>query len=270
MNEAKNPSAAKIEGTFNLAADSYDALVQWDIAARGTLDVARLEPGEVVLDVCCGSGSTALPAAEAVGPTGRVTGVDLSDEMLKLAKAKQLDLGLENVEFLRADMTALPYPSASFDAVICQLGLFFVQDLEAQVAHLWQLVRPGGRLVFTTFLGRANEPVASVFLDAVQTERGAAGAPPARGRTSDVASMRQLMRDAGTTTPTITVSENAVPLRTPDDFWRIATGSAYRGQLEEIGPEATARVHDRVVGWIRDQNVTALRWDLIFTVARKI
>src|SRR6516165_8962784 len=76
--------------TYNAAADFYDAspLSFWDYFGRRTIQLASLASGSRVLDVCCGAGASALPAAEAVGPTGNAIGVDLATQLLELARAK--------------------------------------------------------------------------------------------------------------------------------------------------------------------------------------
>src|SRR5688572_1987606 len=85
--------------TYNAAADSYDhpANAFWSRFGRRTVERLGLEAGESVLDVCCGSGASALPAAERVGAGGRVLGVDLAEHMLELARRKAAEQGLGNV-----------------------------------------------------------------------------------------------------------------------------------------------------------------------------
>ena len=87
--------------TYNAAADFFDAspLSFWDYFGRRTIELASLPIGSRVLDVCCGAGASALPAAEAVGQTGAVIGVDLAKELLELARAKAIQRRLRNVEF---------------------------------------------------------------------------------------------------------------------------------------------------------------------------
>src|SRR5215212_10152381 len=102
--------------------------------------------GARVLDVCCGTGASALPAAEAVGPTGNVTGVDLAKELLELARHKAVQQRLGNIEFEVGDILSLRFPAKSFDAVVCVFGIFFVPDMARAVSELWSRIRPGGQL----------------------------------------------------------------------------------------------------------------------------
>jgi ubiquinone/menaquinone biosynthesis C-methylase UbiE len=143
---------ARAAATYNAAADHYDdpANAFWERFGRRTIERLSLAPGARVLDVCCGSGASALPAAERVGPAGDVLGVDLAGDLLALARAKAAARGLRNAEFRLGDMLDLGVPAASFDAVVCVFGIFFVPDVAAAVRALWRCVRPGGRLAVTT------------------------------------------------------------------------------------------------------------------------
>src|SRR6478752_1646363 len=106
MNTINEPSKLKAEVTYNAAADHFDdgPLAFWDRYGRGTVERLRLKSGSTVLDVGCGSGASAIPAAQAVGPRGRVIGVDLAERLLALAQAKADAQNLSNIEFRQGDM----------------------------------------------------------------------------------------------------------------------------------------------------------------------
>lgn len=97
-----------------------------------------VRPGDAVLDACCGTGDLAI-AAERAG--GRVTGLDFSEQMLVRARAKS-----DGVEWVLGDVTALPFDDASFDAVTVGFGIRNVPDLDAGLAELARVLRPGGRV----------------------------------------------------------------------------------------------------------------------------
>src|SRR3982751_4762949 len=132
--DAKKKAAA----TYNAASDFYDhpANTFWERYGRRTIERLGLTPGAHVLDVCCGSGASAIPAAEFVGPGGSVVGVDLAENLLRLARAKAKQRGVENIAFQRSDMPRLPFNDGSFDVVVCVFGIFFVPDMEAAVREL--------------------------------------------------------------------------------------------------------------------------------------
>src|SRR5437763_680430 len=95
----------RIAATYNAAADrhGHPSLTHWDYFGGRTVARLALRGGECVLDVCCGAGASALPAARAVGPAGRVIGIDLAETSLKLARGRVANEGLTNVEFRHAD-----------------------------------------------------------------------------------------------------------------------------------------------------------------------
>ena len=139
---------AELAKTYNAAADHYDqpAVSFWDRFGRRTVDRLRLFPGMTVLDVCCGMGASAIPAAERVGPTGQVIAIDIAEKLLNKGSRRATEQGLTNIEFRQADLENLPFPDRAFDAVLCVFGIFFVPDLHAAIRKLWQLVRPSGLL----------------------------------------------------------------------------------------------------------------------------
>src|SRR5215471_16097064 len=106
---ATNEAQARAAATYNAAADRYDdpANSFWERFGRATIERLRPEPGSRILDVCCGSGASALPAAEVVGAQGSVLGVDLAQNLLELAREKAEARGLRNTEFHLGDMLDL-------------------------------------------------------------------------------------------------------------------------------------------------------------------
>ena len=127
--------------------------------------------GSRVLDVCCGTGASALPAAEAVGPKGHVIGVDLAKQLLELARTKAIQRNLGNIEFEVGDMLSMRFPVASFDAVVCVFGIFFVPDMARAVSELWSRVRPGGKLAVTTWGPNFCEPATDAFWCSIKEVR---------------------------------------------------------------------------------------------------
>jgi len=118
MDDPLKKAKEKAAASYNSAADHFDdePLSFWDLIGKRTVTNLKLQAGAKVLDVCCGTGASALPAAQAVGKNGFVVGVDLAARLLDRARTKALAAGLDNVEFRLADMTALNYPDGSFDA----------------------------------------------------------------------------------------------------------------------------------------------------------
>ncbi|WHT16832.1 methyltransferase domain-containing protein [Crossiella sp. CA-258035] len=141
----------------------------WGPMGSATAEAAGLEPGDRVLDVCCGAGASALPAAELVGEAGLVHGLDLAGELLAYARKVAARRGLRQAEFFEADATVWEAPDGEpYDVVQCAYGVFFLPEMDAAVSKLITLVRPGGKFVVTTWADAATEGFGSELVDAVR------------------------------------------------------------------------------------------------------
>jgi arsenite methyltransferase len=114
---------------------------------REVLRLLAPAAGERVLDIGSGPGLLAGELAAAVGPTGRVCGVDLSADMLTLAQARDLPTGCARVEYLTAGAQRLPYPDDTFDLAVSTQVMEYVPDVAAALAEAYRVLRPGGRLL---------------------------------------------------------------------------------------------------------------------------
>ncbi len=108
--------------------------------------LGTLEPGEVVLDVGSGAGTDSLVAAQMVGSEGRVTGVDMTPEMLAKAKAAAVAMKATNVEFVAGEAERLPFEDESFDVVISNGVIDLIPDKDAVFSEIHRVLRPGGRI----------------------------------------------------------------------------------------------------------------------------
>jgi ubiquinone/menaquinone biosynthesis C-methylase UbiE len=269
---ALDPVKLKAQKTYNLASDYFDAppLGFWGRYGRQTVERLTLHPGASVLDAACGAGASALPAAEAVGPTGWVTGVDLADQLLARAREKAKQQGLANIEFLQADMTELGYPDAHFDAVICVFGVFFVPNMESLVAKLWRMVRPGGKLAVTTWGPRIFAPAYEVWNEAVRKARPdlyAAYHPWDRITTPDA--VRTLFRSAGVPSVDVEPEDGYQLLASPGDFWTIVLGSGLRWTVDQLGPDRAEQVKQVVLEWLAAHKVDRVETNVIYAVATR-
>jgi ubiquinone/menaquinone biosynthesis C-methylase UbiE len=258
--------------TYNAAADFYDAspLSFWDYFGRRTIELASLPIGSRVLDVCCGAGASALPAAETVGKTGAVIGVDLAEELLKSARAKAIQRRLGNIEFEVGDMLAMRFPVASFDAVVCVFGIFFVPDMAMAVSELWRRVRPGGKLAVTTWGPKFCEPANAAFWRSIKDIRPDLykGFNP-WDRIDDPASLREILAEAEVASPKITAENRLHPIRSPEDWWTIVLGSGYRGTIEQLNLAERQKVKEANLAFIRDEMVSVVETNVLYALATK-
>ena len=263
---------ARAAATYDAAADAYDdpANSFWERFGRGTIERLPLGPGDHVLDVCCGSGASALPAAEKVGLGGSVIGVDLSERLLELARAKAAKRGITNIEFRTGDMLDLGFPDRSFDTVVCVFGLLFVPDMVAAARELWRRVRPGGRLAVTTWGPRFFEPATTAFWTAIREAR-----PDLYknfnpwDRICDPASLSALLRDAGIENVQAFAEAGTHPVPTPDAWWAAVLGSGYRGTLEQLDVAALEHVRTRNLEFIRASGIESVEANVVYAVAVK-
>ena len=108
--------------------------------------LGRLAPGERVLDLGSGAGTDSLIAAQMVGEDGRVTGLDMTPEMLAKARAAAAAMGMSNAEFVEGEAERLPFPDESFDVVVSNGVIDLIPDKDAVFAELFRVLAPGGRM----------------------------------------------------------------------------------------------------------------------------
>ncbi len=149
------------------------------LAPAGEAGLAALatRPGEHVLDLGCGAGASTAEIAGAVGPEGRVVGVDISADLLAIARARRENAG---VEFIEGDAARLPLGEAVFDAMFSRFGCMFFGDPPAAYAHLRTSLKPGARVVLVAWREIAMNPWAAVPV-AVGAETLGPAEPPAPG-----------------------------------------------------------------------------------------
>jgi len=263
---------AKAAATYNAASDCYDdpANSFWQRFGQRTVDRLDLTPAARVLDVCCGSGASAIPAAEAVGPNGFVLAVDLAEELLTLARIKASQRGLANIEFRTANMLDLQLPQADFDFVVCVFGIFFVPDMEAATRELWHWVRPGGKLAITTWGARFFEPMNTVFWNSVRDVRPDLykGFHP-WDRLAEPDLVRSLLAQAGARTLDVVLESGTHLLRSPEDWWKAVLGSGYRGTLEQLDDQSREHVKRANLDFIATSGITSIEANVIYAIATK-
>ena len=268
LDDAKARAAA----TYNAASDTYDdpANTFWARFGRRTIERLGLRAGDRVLDVCCGSGASAIPAAETVGPSGSVVGIDLSEKLLELARAKARAHRLQNVAFRAGDMVDPRVPDSHFDAVVCVFGIFFVPDMPAAVRALWRALRPGGRLAITTWGPRFLEPANTAFWSSIREVRPDLykGFNP-WDRICDPAAVDGMLREAGVEGAEAAAESGQHPIASPEAWWAAVLGTGYRGTLEQLDAAGRERVRAANLGYIRQSGISAVETNVVYAIARK-
>jgi ubiquinone/menaquinone biosynthesis C-methylase UbiE len=261
-------TAATARTTYDATADHFDApsLGFWDRYGARTVDRLALRPGARVLDVCAGTGGSALPAARAVGPGGSVTAIDVSAPLLDRARRKAEREGLTHLEVRVADMTRLELPAATFDAVVIVFGIFFAPDMVRQARELARLVRPRGVLAITTWGPRMFEPLYAPFLASARRLHPGLDdfRPWARLTTPDAVSA--LLRDAGQGELEVEPEAGTEPLRGPGDWWTIVLGTGLRWVVDQLPVEVVDAFREENLE--RAREVAAIETNVIYATAR--
>jgi SAM-dependent methyltransferase len=156
---------------WDLAAADYEGCWDAQLATvrAAFLLAAGLKRGAKVLDVACGSGKLSVDVASMVGPSGSVTGVDISGEMIRQAHRYARQQVIGSIRFERMDAERLEFESSMFDIVLCSLGLMYTPDVTLALQEMRRVLAPGGHIVFTVWGRREACGWAGIF-DAVQAE----------------------------------------------------------------------------------------------------
>jgi len=271
MTDSEDPKI-KAATTYNSAADTYDdpANTFWNRFGRRTIERLELRPGVRLLDVCCGAGASAIPAAEAVGEQGFVLGIDLAENLLALARAKASSNGITNVEFRIGDMLDAKIPESPFDAVVCVFGIFFVPDMNGAVRTLLGHVESGGKLAVTTWGPRFFEPATTAFWESIRAVRPELykGFNP-WDRISDETSLRQLLIEAGAAKVEVQAETNSHQIPSPEAWWAAVLGSGYRGTIEQLTTEQREQVRTANFKYIRESGLKEVEANVVYAIASK-
>ena len=275
MSEVMDPQTKKsrITATFDLIAEGYDNPSQrfFPFAADYMMLLAQPAPGERILDVATGTGMAAIAAAQAITPGGRVHAIDLSENMLAKAQRNVSKHALDNVDFHVMDAEELEFRSNYFDLISCAFGVFFFTDAQHALKSWLRVLKPGGRIIFSSFRPNVFHPMAGWFREAIE----AAGVPfpePAWLRLAETDLCQQLVEAAGYSQVQISSKQLGYHLASENDWWEIIWNSGFRGILNALNPEQQAALREQHLAQVAELKTDDGLWldvEVIFTQAQK-
>ena len=253
----------QVQQIFASIAPAYDcpATRFFPFCADRLVSYVKPKPGSKVLDVATGTGAVAVPFAQAIGAGGRVTAVDFSAEMLDRAEANIRKMALDNVDLHEMDAERLDFRSNYFHSVVCSYGLFFLPDMPRALREWVRVLRPGGKLVFTSFEETAFRPMLDDFVERLQS----CGAelpdgPFGSRRIASLAHCRELLHDAGLIEVAAERVQIGYHLNDENDWWDVVSSTAMRALFDQLADDRKEAFRKEHLAWVATQKTGNGLW----------
>jgi ubiquinone/menaquinone biosynthesis C-methylase UbiE len=217
-------------------AETYDIRRFMQICARRLVAQAAIPPGAQVLDVATGTGWAALAAAEHVGPSGRVLGVDLAPEMLAYAQQKMTAAGLTNVEFRVGDAERLDLADECFDVVLCASILMIVPDMLAALPEWHRVLKPGGQVRFSGFGPTGGQPMRDLWTARLRQYEVSLPTVLQDYRLAEPETCRRLLHEAGFVQSEVQSEQLGYYFQTAEEYWEDMWASQRRMIVLQLAP----------------------------------
>lgn len=220
--------------TFNTVATGYDspALRYFPFCADSIVDVVNLKPGQKVLDVATGTASVAIAAAQKVGSSGRVFGIDLAPGMLNKAFEKINHLKMNNIDLHEMDAQSLEFRNQYFDVILASFVIFLLDQPKVALKEWLRVLKPGGTILFTSFAENAFEPMMSMFKEDYVAVGGKLYIHGLHFDSPEFCC--ELLIAAGTINVKSIYHEIKYHLATPLEWWEILWNSGLRMLLDRL------------------------------------
>ncbi|MCP4108976.1 MAG: class I SAM-dependent methyltransferase [Desulfobacteraceae bacterium] len=228
---------------FNQVASSYDRVGPRLFSHFGHCfaKLAQIPENASVLDIASGRGAVLFPAAEMAGPYGRVTGIDLSDEMVRETSAEIAELNLKNAEMLKMDADNLDFPDNSFDFVLCGFGIFLFSDFQQLFKKFARVLKPGGQVGVTVFSERGKyfkwfEELIFSFTETCDLQ-GIEIQKTYSPRLFTSAELEEILKTAGFEGVHVTDGEAGFIYNDEDELWASLWSHGARPFISQLSPE---------------------------------
>ena len=241
---------------WSAAAAAWERRGEWFDRNTGNLagwlcDAAGMKPGDLVLDLACGSGQPSATAAARVRPGGRVIATDLSPDMVAVTRRTAQTLGLDNLVAQEMDMQALSFPDAQFDAATCRFGLMFCPDPIKAVSEIHRVLKPGARFATAVW----DVPAKNPFFTGIT---GALGefvplpppdpAAPGPFRLAPPGELERVLTTGGFSGVTVEARPMTLTYGSLDDYWEVSSDLAtpLRSALPSLSPDTIQQLKARL------------------------
>ncbi len=230
-----------VAAVYDLASSGYDkpAVRFFPLVAERLVELARFQPGAVVLDAGTGTGAAAIGAAAKVGPTGRVIGIDIAADMLVQAQRKIDALRLVNVTLQYGDIEHLEFEDGHFNNVVCASAIFFLPDMPSALKEWRRVTRAGGCVAFSGYSEQAFQPISDLFQARIADYgvKLAAPRPFSWQRLTNPEDCLGLLREAGFERVDVRVEQLGYYLNSVDEWWDIVWNSGFRGPVSQLAAD---------------------------------
>jgi ubiquinone/menaquinone biosynthesis C-methylase UbiE len=253
--QAETSNAAQIEFWNSVAARAWaDQYARMDRAVaaitKELLEMAAPQPGERVLDIGCGAGTTVLELARRVGPSGNVLGADVSEPSVARARERIAAAGLRHAEAVVADASVHPFAPDAFDLAFSRFGVMFFRDPVAAFANVRRAMKPSGRLALAVFRAARKELWPSASLEAVRHLLPPIPTPgpeePGPYSWADPARVHRILEGAGFSGVSLSPFDPVIPLAGPSGEAEATDFVMAMGPLMRVLPSLSAAQREKV------------------------
>lgn len=272
---SKQDKTAKqnIISVFDRVACGYDNPSQRFFPFCGDRLISKLKPapGSKLLDIATGTGAVALPAAQAILPTGRVQAIDISEMMLDKAFHNLQRAGLNNIDFHVMDGENLDFKRDYFDYITCSFGLFFFDDMLAGLKEWHRVLKPSATIMLTSFTPGAFQPLADIFRQDIQ-DYGIEIPEASWRRLQEQEECQSLLEQADFNEIKIEIEQMGYHLNEAKDWWELITHTAFRGIIDQLMPAQRAEFqikHQNNINKLMTDKGIWLDIEIIFTSGKK-
>jgi len=257
---------------FNLIASGYDNPAQryFPMCADRMAEYLKPKPGNRVLDIATGTGMVATAMAQAILPDGRVQGIDLSSGMLDKAFKNINKLGLNNIDLHEMDAEKLDFKSNYFDFISCGFGIFFLTDMLGGLKEWLRVLKPDGRLMFTTFETSSFGSLMATFIE--QLSEFDVYVDTQKERLGKMQTCETYLGQAGYNDIQIHSEQLGYHLANENDWWDIIMNSALRDFVTQLDAMQFAKFRAKHLAEIKKLKTDKGIWldiNIIFSTGKK-